>query len=320
LAFVIGMLGYILISAAKMYLEKNKKEPGNSHIPKTAMLIAFSFCSLSLMAQDSSAVVQTVTTTSLQVKGLSTLSLYTLLSVIGLELIIILALAYNLKLLLAKEKIRSIAADTVYKPVFDWKKMWAKMNNFKPVHEEINLELDHDYDGIRELDNRLPPWWLYGFYLTILFSAIYLWRFEVSHSAPNGIEEYQLAMQKAEVEKAAYLEKAASQVDENSVTYLSDASSIEAGKKIFTTICSACHRADAGGVVGPNLTDEYWLHGGSINDIFKTIKYGVPEKGMKSWKDDYSPMQIAQLASFIKSVQGTNPPNPKEPQGEVLKN
>src|SRR6478735_2479518 len=111
--------------------------------------------------------------------------------------------------------------------------MWAKMNNFKPVHEEINLELDHDYDGIRELDNRLPPWWLYGFYLTILFSAIYLWRFEVSHSAPNGIEEYQLAMQKAEVEKAAYLEKAASQVDENSVTYLSDALSIEAGKKIF---------------------------------------------------------------------------------------
>jgi cytochrome c oxidase cbb3-type subunit 3 len=128
-------------------------------------------------------------------------------------------------------------------------------------------------------------------------------------------EEYEIAMNDAAIEKEAYLKKAANKVDENTVVYLKDAASLEAGKKIFTTTCMACHTADGGGAVGPNLTDDYWLHGGSIKDIFKTIKYGWPEKGMKSWKDDYSPVQIAQLASFVKSLHGTKPAKPKEPQG-----
>ena len=111
------------------------------------------------------------------------------------------------------------------------------------------------------------------------------------------------------------MKKSANKVDENTVVYLTDATSLGEGKKIFTTICAACHLADGGGSVGPNLTDDYWLHGGGIKDIFKTIKYGWPEKGMKSWKDDYTPVQIAQLASYVKSLHGTKPGKPKEPQG-----
>jgi cytochrome c oxidase cbb3-type subunit III len=93
----------------------------------------------------------------------------------------------------------------------------------------------------------------------------------------------------------------------------------EEGKSIYKTACAVCHGNAGEGLVGPNMTDDYWIHGGSIKDIFKVIKYGVIDKGMKPWKDDYSPNQIAQLSSYIKSMRGTNPPNPKEPQGELYK-
>jgi cytochrome c oxidase cbb3-type subunit 3 len=147
------------------------------------------------------------------------------------------------------------------------------------------MTLDHDYDGIRELDNNLPPWWLYGFYVCIIFSGIYLYRFHVSRSAPSSRQEYETAMANAEIEKEAYLKSAANKVDENTVTLLTDASALGEGQKIYSSSCAPCHGAEGQGVVGPNLTDDYWLHKGSVKDVFKTIKYGVPEKGMKSWKD-----------------------------------
>jgi cytochrome c oxidase cbb3-type subunit 3 len=108
-------------------------------------------------------------------------------------------------------------------------------------------------------------------------------------------------------------------VDENSVKLLTAADDLAAGKTVFLTTCFACHGRSGEGGVGPNLTDEYWLHGGSIQEVFKTIKYGWPDKGMKSWKDDYSPVQIAQIASFVKSLAGTNPANAKPPQGTLFK-
>jgi cytochrome c oxidase cbb3-type subunit 3 len=128
-----------------------------------------------------------------------------------------------------------------------------------------------------------------------------------------------MSVAKAEEEKAEYLKKAGNSVDENTVKLLTAAADIEAGKKIFTGTCAPCHAADGGGIVGPNLTDDYWLHGGKVNDIFKTIKYGVPEKGMQPWKSTFSPTQIAQLASFIKSIHGAKVANPKEPQGDLYK-
>jgi cytochrome c oxidase cbb3-type subunit 3 len=212
--------------------------------------------------------------------------------VIFLEITVILVMLANVRILIAKQKQKKARQ---LKPVFNW---WSKMNKFRPAHEEVQIDLGHSYDGIRELDNRLPPWWLYGFYVTIIFAGIYLWRYHISHSAPSSQEEYQIAMVKAEEQKEAYLKKAAANIDENTVRLLTQAADIQAG---------------------PNLTDEYWLHGGSVKDIFKTIKYGVPEKGMKSWKEDFSPKQLAQLSSYIKSLKGTNPPNAKEKQGELYK-
>ena len=126
-------------------------------------------------------------------------------------------------------------------------------------------------------------------------------------------------MANAALEKEEYLKTAASKVDENSVTYMTEAADLAKVKKIFGLSCAPCHGADAQGVVGPNLTDDYWLHQGGLKDIFKVIKYGVPEKGMKSWKDDFSPVQIAQLSSYIKSLHGSKPANAKEPQGELYK-
>jgi len=196
---------------------------------------------------------------------------------------------------------------------------WERINRFRPLEEEADMDTGHDYDGIKELDNITPPWFLAGFALSILFAIVYLWRYHVSESAPLQIEEYKIEMAKAEIEEAERLSLQANKVDENNVVLL-DATGIEQGKKIFVEKCAACHAEHGGsmpGGVGPNLTDDHWLHGGSLKDIFKSIKYGWPDKGMISWKDQLSPTQIAQAASFIKSVKGSNPSGAKEPQGDL---
>src|SRR4029078_11228876 len=222
--------------------------------------------------------------------------------IIFLELLVILVLLLNIRLLIKSEKRSLLTAEAIVPAVtkqrVNW---WNWFNKLKPIEQEADIDMGHDYDGIRELDNRLPPWWLYGFFITIIFSFVYLWRYQVAHSAPGSIEEYQIAVKEAAEKQEEYLATAANNIDEKSVKFLSESSDIEAGKKVFDMVCAACHKGDGGGLVGPNLTDDYWLHGGSIPDIFKSIKYGWPEKGMKSWKDDYSPKQIAQLASYIKT-------------------
>jgi len=112
-----------------------------------------------------------------------------------------------------------------------------------------------------------------------------------------------------------YLSKQASNINESNIEMLMGAADLEAGKKVFNTLCAVCHRTDGGGLVGPNLTDQYWIHGGSIQDVFRTVKYGVPDKGMISWKEQLSPVQMAQVSSYILTLAGTNPADPKEPQG-----
>ena len=187
-----------------------------------------------------------------------------------------------------------------------------------PLEKEADMLLDHDYDGIKELDNALPPWWKYGFYITILVAVFYLLKFEVWHTGMNPTEEYSAEMTAAKIQTDAYLASAKENVDENSVVPL-DATGTAAGKILFAKTCVPCHLAEGQGLVGPNLTDEYWIHGGGIKDIFKTIKYGYPDKGMQSWQTTYSPVQMQQLATYIKSIIGTNPPNPKAPQGDLYK-
>lgn len=310
LAVCIAILANVLLSAAQIKMKKDKAV-------KTLGVIALMCLSSATFAQDATTV---AAPKSDLISGISSNGFYGLLSVVVLELIILLALIYNLKFILRKEKevVLGAEVEAATKEAGGFAKWWDNINKFKPVHEEAAIDLGHDYDGIRELDNRLPPWWLYGFYVCVIFAGIYLWRYHVAHSAPLSKEELAIELQKGEEEKAAYLKNAANNVDETTVKYLTAEADLAAGKKIFSTVCAACHLADGGGSVGPNLTDDYWLHGGSIQDIFKTIKYGWVEKGMKSWKDDYSPMQIAQIASFVKSLHGTKPAKAKEPQGTLF--
>lgn len=191
--------------------------------------------------------------------------------------------------------------------------------NIIPKEKEASIDLGHDYDGIRELDNKLPPWWLALFYGSIIFAGIYMWHYHWSGSGWSSKNQYLAEMKEGEEIKARYLDKAANAVDENSVVQLLDETSIAAGKDIFIAKCVACHGANGEGMtgLGPNFCDSYWIHGGGINNIFKTIKYGVPEKGMISWQTQMNPSAMQQVASYIMTLEGTNPPNQKEPQGTI---
>lgn len=206
----------------------------------------------------------------------------------------------------------------VRRPSF-WTRINEKLNDSVPVEKEADVLLDHNYDGIKELDNNLPPWWKYGFYLTIVFAVIYMIDYHVVGAGNVQLDEYNAQLKEAELQKQERLKLVANNVDENTVTLLTADASIANGQKIYTDKCLVCHGKLGEGLVGPNLTDDYWIHGGKINDIFKTIKYGVTTKGMLAWQGQLTPVQIQEVASFIKTLHGTNPPNQKEPQGDLYK-
>ncbi len=194
-----------------------------------------------------------------------------------------------------------------------------KLTDAKPIEEESDILLDHNYDGIQELDNNLPPWWKWGFYLTIVVGVIYIFNYHVFGTGDLQVAEYEKNVAEAELEVQNYLKSAANRVDESSVTLLTDNMALESGKAIFITNCVSCHRNDAGGIdgLGPNLTDQYWIHGGGIVNVFKTVKYGVQGKSMIAWQDQLNPRQMQEVASYVLSLEGTNPPAPKAPEGEI---
>ncbi|WP_237390470.1 cbb3-type cytochrome c oxidase N-terminal domain-containing protein [Fulvivirga sediminis] len=199
-----------------------------------------------------------------------------------------------------------------------WSKFLTQANDAVPVEEEEAIILDHNYDGIRELDNHLPPWWKGIFYVSIVFAVVYLAVYHVFGTMPLPSEEYAIEMNEAQ--EAALLRQAnmpKSNIDETNVELVDDPALLSKGRQVFINNCAACHREDGGGGIGPNLTDEYWLHGGGIKNVFATIKHGVPEKGMISWEPLLSPTQMQNVASFVISLAGTNPDNAKDPQGEV---
>jgi cytochrome c oxidase cbb3-type subunit 3 len=196
-------------------------------------------------------------------------------------------------------------------------KFWKWFNKSVDIAEEDTIMTDHDYDGIRELDNSLPPWWKYGFYVTIVVAIIYMGYYHMGGSGPSSLKEYQNQMDQAAMEIAAYQATQKDAVNEKNVVLLDNQSDIQAGAATFQSLCVACHGTMAEGKVGPNLTDDYWKNGGDIKDLFKTIKYGVKGTGMKSWKTDISASQIAQVASYILSLKGSNPPGAKAPEGSL---
>lgn len=198
-----------------------------------------------------------------------------------------------------------------------FKKMMKALTKSEPIENEANLLLDHDYDGIKELDNNLPPWWIYLFYICIGFAAVYLIRFELM-GGDNQEMELQKEMAQAQIEVEEYLKNAPDLMDEKTVTLLTDAGALDKGKAIFTENCVACHRADGGGQIGPNLTDPNWILGGGIKNVFHTITNGGRDgKGMVAWKETLKPKEIQLVASYVLSLQGSNPKDPKAPDGDV---
>jgi cytochrome c oxidase cbb3-type subunit 3 len=194
-------------------------------------------------------------------------------------------------------------------------KRWTKS---KPIEEEGEIVLDHNYDGIRELDNSLPPWWLYLFYATIIFGVVYMVRFHILNGDDQETEflkEIAAAEQKLEEKKSS---GDIVVIDVNTVKQLHDDVSLARGKAIFNLNCASCHVQDGGGNTGPNLTDEYWILGGGIKNVFTTISEGGRKgRGMQSWKKNLKSTDIEKVASYVLSLQGTYPKNPKKAEGEL---
>lgn len=200
----------------------------------------------------------------------------------------------------------------------DWlMKTYKKLLGSKPIEEEHEIILDHNYDGIKELDNDLPPWWKYGFYISIVFAIAYMFKYHV-FNGDTQIDELNQAYVIAKKEIEEYKKTAKNLVDFNTVEVLAEESDLKKGKAIFEMNCVACHKADGGGGIGPNLTDEYWILGGGIKNVFKTVSEGGRDgKGMIAWKQSLKPLEIAQVSSYLLQFQGTTPAEPKAAEGEI---
>jgi cytochrome c oxidase cbb3-type subunit 3 len=299
-------LGSTVNSAIELY--KSKQKNSGNIVKSILMLLGYMLLSAQLFGQ--------TTTPDRVVSNSSYFSAmivtYGFIAVIAVELLSILLLIKALRFLTGIEKRKE--NEPVKKSSIS---VWQKINQFRPLEEEGNMDTGHDYDGIRELDNVTPPWFTMGFLASIVFAIIYLYRYEFAHTAPSQLQEYTMEVNEAKILQDSMLKLEGNKVDENTVAMLGIAD-IASGGKIYSSNCLPCHGDKGQGIVGPNLTDDYWLHGGSVKDVFKSIKYGWTEKGMKSWKDDFSPVQIAQLASYVKSLRGTNPPGAKPKQGELF--
>ena len=316
LTIVAALLLFPIFAAAKTFIigaaNYNKtKKSGPSNITKSGLVLIMLFSSQLLFAQTKAA--------PELISG--TFFTYLILIVIAIEIALIMFLSSSTSGFIHSITHESIGAEYVEAPslIQRFKNLWNKSNNFIPIEEESKLDTGHSYDGIRELDNITPPWFTAAFLGTILFGIVYLYTRHVSHTAPLQIQEYETAMAQAEEEKNEFLATQSNNIDENTVRLLTGPD-VEAGKAIFLQKCVACHSengASKPGGVGPNLTDDHWIHGGSVQNIFASIKNGWPEKGMISWKDQIAPKQMAQIASFIKSIKGTVAAGGKEPQGEV---
>lgn len=239
--------------------------------------------------------------------------------VLSVILILLLLMIYLMSFMVSvlKKENPELASQPSWWDEFKVKYITGKM---RPVggKEEKDLMLDHNYDGIVELDNKMPPWLANFFYVTIAFGIVYFTYYTVLGVGQTQLEEYEEEQRIAALQIEAYKATAASSIDESTVVFDDSPDALASGKSIYSANCAACHAQDGGGGVGPNFTDEYWLHGGSIQDIFKVVKYGVPEKGMIPWQDQLSPEQMQQVASYIKTLVGTTPANPKEPQGDIF--
>jgi cytochrome c oxidase cbb3-type subunit 3 len=317
LLFVIWGLGQVLLLLGKKLNEKRRSEG----FIKVLTLIIGLFAFGGANAQDAADAAPVAVPENYG--GLSALEFWSLATVIAIEALVILFLAF-----MARRMYRELMGIATTGAELDaeessfatwWKRMDAKFfTKAVAVEKEADVLLDHDYDGIKELDNALPPWWKYGFYFTIVVAVIYVFNFHVFGIGKNPEQEYAAEMEAGKKVEEAYKAKTKNLVDENNVT-LADAGGIAEGAKLYKQSCVACHGQNGEGGIGPNLTDDYWIHGGSMNNIYKTIKVGYPDKGMQSWESMMNPGQMRNVASYVKSLKGTKPANAKAPQGDLNK-
>lgn len=179
-------------------------------------------------------------------------------------------------------------------------------------HKEEVLE--HDYDGIQEYDNPLPRWWLMILYGSIAWALFYVPWYHFG-PGPLAAEEYAAELEAAG-EQLGAPRAPATFTPEQLTAAVGDPAQLAVGKKVFETHCVACHTASGAGLVGPNLTDEFWIHGGSLANIAKVVVEGVPDKGMIAWGTQLSSAELVGVVGYIRSLKGSNPPNPKAPQGD----
>ncbi|MGI0105174.1 cbb3-type cytochrome c oxidase N-terminal domain-containing protein [Salinimicrobium sp. WS361] len=215
----------------------------------------------------------------------------------------------------AKERYMRAQQERIKK--YDLKRIYRKLAGTRPISEEKELELDHNYDGIKELDNKLPPWWLYSFYASIVFAAGYLAYYHL-WDGENQVAEFEKEMLAAKIQVEEYKKTAPDLVNAENVVLLTEAADLKKGETIYQTNCMACHAPDGGGGIGPNLTDEHWILGGGIKNVFHTVSEGGRAgKGMIAWKSSLKPAEIQQVASYVLSLQGTSPANPKDSEGDI---
>lgn len=182
----------------------------------------------------------------------------------------------------------------------------------KPNTPESDRLLEHSYDGIQEYDNPMPRWWLMTFAGTVIFAVLYVINVGPIGNGKGRIADYDASMKAF---AAAHPTSGGDMSSAQLVALAKDHEVVERGHKTFSTTCAPCHRADGGGLIGPNLTDDYWLHGGKITDIYHTVTNGVLEKGMPAWGKMLKPQDLQAVVAYVSTLRGTNPPNPKAPQG-----
>lgn len=325
--FFICLLWWVF-SADKTYIRKMKGLPfedeseptGGWPWRKVLVLFLFLMPGSELMAQETS-------DQSFWIDPFNNpmMPLYVTTTLVFVTLVLVMVVAvYMLKVLNMfvhqAEKERAEKLGMTYVPsVSWWTKFWDQFNASVPLEQEMDIDLGHEFDGIRELDNHLPPWWKGLFYGSMVWAVIYMAIYHFMGSMPLSGAEYENDVALAAEQLRAYrASQPVTVIDENTLTYTKEEAFITNGKKVFmSNNCGSCHRNDGGGnAIGPNLTDMFWIHGGDIRTIFTTIKSGVVEKGMPAWGKVMSPSDVRDVTFFVMSLQGSKPDGAKAPQGK----